>query len=504
MNSQEEVWQVEVDNRVYTATIEEVIEWIQEGSVQPGDKVRRGSLRWLPAERVPELYRHFNHTVTVAEQPVGCDNPEVTLNFSNDRPLDLVAGETALQPDQPQKTSDEKDITLTASARRFCVNHRESRAAYTCGTCRNSLCALCPSRFGNVRLCPACGGMCLPYTESEVGLIGALNKPYARKNTNTSGPRPFFDTRLSIGEILQALVFPFRHWKSSLLGGALLIFLTLGISLALLGEISTLAISAACSLVELTFLFGVLWKVSDSIKEGRAKANFLPKLVHLKASFGRPFRAAVLVLCATFGPFATLFIGSSVYAWFQFSGSVRQVESEMRSTEERTARFLSFEQQKRERESFEYRLDQKRENLLNSVLGRERSDENPTLSIAVKSFMRLSVIFLLPVGLTLMFGLITFPAACSSALVSEGSKQILNPLRVLRALKQMGFDYFKLLFISIAATVIAVMGSTAIMAGVSSADMPILAFAASIAFVGTFTMYFWVVFSRLLATTTHS
>ena len=503
--SSQEIWQVEVDSRVYTATIEEVIEWIQEGSVQPGDKVRRGSLRWLPAERVPELYRHFNHTVTVAEQPAGCDSPQVTLNFSNNQPLDLVADETGSEPDQPQKVSEEKDSALSSAARRFCINHRESRAAYTCGTCRNSLCALCPSRFGNVRLCPSCGGMCLPYTEGEsVDLIGALNKPYARKNANTSGPRPFFDTRLSGGEIVGALVFPFRHWKSSLLSGLLFVFLTLGISLALLGEISALTISVACSLVAFTFMFGILWKVSDVIKDHRGKGNFLPRLIHLKASFWRPFRAGILVLCVTFGPFAALFIGSSLYAWFQFSDSVQLVESEMRSSEEQTARFLSIDEQKRLRDGFENRLARKREDLLNSVLGRERSDENPALSIAMKSFMRLSVIFLLPVGLALIFGLVTFPAACSSAIESEEFKQILNPLHVFRMLKRMGFDYFKLLFISITATVVSAAGSAGIMAGLTSADMPIPAFVASIAFIGAFAMYFWVVFSRLLATTTHS
>ena len=58
MNSHE-VWQVEVQGRIYEADIEEIIEWIGEGSVTPDDKVRKGSLRWLKAEKVPELYCYF-------------------------------------------------------------------------------------------------------------------------------------------------------------------------------------------------------------------------------------------------------------------------------------------------------------------------------------------------------------------------------------------------------------------------------------------------------------
>jgi TRAP-type C4-dicarboxylate transport system permease small subunit len=42
------------------------------------------------------------------------------------------------------------------------------------------------------------------------------------------------------------------------------------------------------------------------------------------------------------------------------------------------------------------------------------------------------------------------------------------------------------------------------MSGLNAVDMPILAFVLSITFVGMFTIYFWIVFSRLLATTTHS
>jgi len=346
--------------------------------------------------------------------------------------------------------------------------------------------------------------MCLPFTEGEVDLIGALNKPYARKNTATSEFRPFFDTRLSGSEILKSFALPFRYWKSLILCGFLFVFLTLGVSTALLGEASAFAISGLCSLVGFTLAFGILWKVASVVKEHRGKGTFLPTLIHAKSSFGRPIRAGVLVLCVTFGPFAALLAGSGIYAWFQFSDSVRLVESKMRTSEEETARLLSVDEQKRIRDGFENRLVQKREALLNSVLGRERSNESPAFSIAVQSFMRLSVIFLLPVGLAFMFGLITFPGACALGVDSEEPKHILNPLSVFRMLKRTGFDYFKILFISIVAFVVSVAGSVGIVTGLNAVDIPVLAFAVAIAFVGAFAIYFWIVFSRLLATAVYS
>src|SRR5262245_18932032 len=98
--SSHEIWQVEVDSRIYDATIEEVIEWIQEGAILPDDKVRRGSLRWLPAQRVPELYRHFNQTTTVAELLVGLGDTEVAVTFSNNQPPSAATSGVAEAEDQ--------------------------------------------------------------------------------------------------------------------------------------------------------------------------------------------------------------------------------------------------------------------------------------------------------------------------------------------------------------------------------------------------------------------
>lgn len=53
------LWQVQVDDTIYSAELNEVIEWINEGAVLPDHKVRRGNLRWLPADKVPELFPYL-------------------------------------------------------------------------------------------------------------------------------------------------------------------------------------------------------------------------------------------------------------------------------------------------------------------------------------------------------------------------------------------------------------------------------------------------------------
>lgn len=49
-------WQVEVQGQIYVADFEELKQWIAEGAVLPSDRVKRGELRWLAAEKVPELH----------------------------------------------------------------------------------------------------------------------------------------------------------------------------------------------------------------------------------------------------------------------------------------------------------------------------------------------------------------------------------------------------------------------------------------------------------------
>ena len=55
-----EIWQVEVNGTVYDAAFGELPEWIDGGSLLPGDKVRKGNLRWIEARRVPSLLPFFN------------------------------------------------------------------------------------------------------------------------------------------------------------------------------------------------------------------------------------------------------------------------------------------------------------------------------------------------------------------------------------------------------------------------------------------------------------
>ncbi len=56
----QETWEVEVGGQIYHAVYSELPDWIAEGSLQPGDLVRKGNLRWIEAGKVPGLMPLFN------------------------------------------------------------------------------------------------------------------------------------------------------------------------------------------------------------------------------------------------------------------------------------------------------------------------------------------------------------------------------------------------------------------------------------------------------------
>jgi hypothetical protein len=82
--SRPEIWQAEIDETVHTLSFDELAALISSGMLLPGDKVRRGNLRWLEAGRVPALDAYFAYAeakkATAAppvERPKNIDVPPV-------------------------------------------------------------------------------------------------------------------------------------------------------------------------------------------------------------------------------------------------------------------------------------------------------------------------------------------------------------------------------------------------------------------------------------------
>lgn len=198
MNSQD-AWQISVNERIYDASVEEVVEWINEGAILPEDKIRRGNLRWIRADKVPELYEYFHAEKSGAEFPnaVFNSNPEsaeIYTNFqvenfeksTNQNGISVqVSVNNLLKSGNASSSANDTSTAENISPELVaCSVHSELEPVYICEICDVLYCKTCPHSFGSsVKLCLDCGGLCIPYAgqvKNADKVHVSVNKPYRR------------------------------------------------------------------------------------------------------------------------------------------------------------------------------------------------------------------------------------------------------------------------------------------------------------------------------------
>jgi hypothetical protein len=178
MENPNEIWQTEVNGEVYEANFEELTQWITEGSLLPQDKVRRGNLRWIEAQKVPLLHGFFNARelgiapppaiITMVRQAPAANLP--AQSFTVNSPEQFAAQQqTFNEPSPPQLY---QELSSRASTR-FCVIHAAAGADYLCETCTSYFCRQCPVQNG----CPMCGAICRPLETPRPILPAAAPAP---------------------------------------------------------------------------------------------------------------------------------------------------------------------------------------------------------------------------------------------------------------------------------------------------------------------------------------
>jgi hypothetical protein len=167
-------WQVETQGETYVADFEELKQWIVEGAVLPSDKVKRGDLRWLAAEKVPELWEFFNSSDYIAAFSADNSNLE----------YDEFQTQFAFENSAEENDSAPVDETV-------CFIHKNSGVVYACDVCKHFFCKACPKSFGGkVKLCPMCDSLCRSVNEpvNVNKSVGAVNKPYVKTAANAKNP----------------------------------------------------------------------------------------------------------------------------------------------------------------------------------------------------------------------------------------------------------------------------------------------------------------------------
>jgi hypothetical protein len=178
MQSLQKDWFVESQGQIFEADLEELKQWIAEGAVLPSDRVKRGNLRWLAAEKVPELYTFFNSNDFTPEPSVIAETNISRFNNGDFQTQFAFANSV-------------EEAALQTEAEKVCFSHKDFEAVFICDVCKTFFCKTCPNSYGTVKVCPLCSGLCRPADEAADihKSIGAINKPYIKIEANIDNHR---------------------------------------------------------------------------------------------------------------------------------------------------------------------------------------------------------------------------------------------------------------------------------------------------------------------------
>jgi hypothetical protein len=426
MSSQEPMWQVNIDGHVYDTELETLKRWIAEGRVLPADAVRKGTLSWIAANRVPALRGLFPEVETTLSNstvapPDQVPLPPVPHTGTNPAP-EFLAQET-----RPSASTAPPPIDTWA-----CHNHPDRLPAYTCRICGETFCSDCPQFVGSSRIptCPLCGDLCIPAIEATVGeqnlrVASEVNaNPVARSSS-----------AFGLADFGQALGYPLRNPVGLVAIAAFYGFLQLG--------------GFKTQLIAFALLFGCLALVIKQVAWGRFERSFLPEFNDF--SFADDILGpAVLGLATTivtFGPFIMLVL-AMLSGWI---GAVAPAVAESQQAQTLTAEDLNSLVNSESSEKDEATMKKLRQ--LHPAGQASAYVKEHTPDSETNSMMELIRPILNQTGLVATLGLLTlgwallyYPMALAVAGYSEDFWSVINPMVGLDTIRRMGLVYAKAFF----------------------------------------------------------
>ncbi len=520
------IWQVEVGGTVYEAAFAELGEWIYEGSLQPGDRVRKGSLRWTEAKRVPALATIFDNKeggVPLSEriQPVTTSatniNSTVSGSTSQAAPPPPIAVEKRKVNVVPKNTAEQTDANV-------CKNHTEFPAYVVCSQCEAQWCKNCPNSYGgSVRICPDCGALCNPIDQVAKNKQTSLNRDFAL----CSG--------FGMSDLFAAFAYPLKFKFSLIVGGAMFTAFSLGRSAAVLGGFFLVAAALFCVLLANMLSFGVLANVVNNFAKGEIGGNFMPDFedFSLWDDVVHPFFLSIGVYISSFGPFILVMIvgtymvvnsmnsqaaafkdtiskvpGTEFYApdrTAEQSNEVKDLLSKVRAENTKTiteqneliagnTSIVQEDPNAKLAKTLEEIGRKQNEEMQKSMAGQTDVAQTQLLT----QMLRVAAPVVVVGFIALLWGLFFMPAACAVAGYTRSFLAVINPTVGLDTIRRLGLDYVKILLMCIVLFVLWMFVMTVTAMVLSPFDLPRMGniLAKIISFF--FGFYFTVVFSCIL------
>lgn len=543
-NSAPEVWQINVAGQIYEANFEELTQWIAEGSLLPQDKVRRGNLRWIEANKVPGLRGFFNAkelgiapptvSTTTAQSPTQNQPNNLTIQtFGNHQTISNFS--------DTRSTKSVVEIANTS----FCLVHIETEPKHICNACRNVFCEDCPQSYGgSVKICPMCGGMCNPIKDA----VEKEQKTVALHQAENEG--------FGFLDFGRAITYPFKFRVSLFFGSLLYVFFAIGQHASSLGGRWLIAASMICGMLTNMLTFGILANIVENMLQGKINQNFMPNYddFSLWDDAIHPLFLSISTYLASFGPFLILCIVMIFFAVNSFNSKtdslqpnnvaptliVPELQNEYGSAKNANEQIELFKETLKKREEYlkqkmqsaeEHReapgdfennelqtapppvnfdeekesqklsemMNKTRQQQLQSTIGapEEKADDMGFGNVYSQIFAW-ALPFILLAGLTILWGIFYYPVALIVASYTRNLGSVLNPLVGLDTIKRLGFDYVKILFFGFLLLIVGGFISLFLNIVFAAFTLPRLGNIPAVAVGSIFTFYLSIVFSVLI------
>jgi hypothetical protein len=550
-NAPTEIWQVDVGGQIYEANFEELAQWIADGSLLPQDKVRRGNLRWIEAQKVPLLHGFFNaKELGVAPPPVVVTTTTIqpTQQSEFDPAKSSVPSQAAAFSNTRRAVPDQRpvetDMSQTGKAMTgFCLVHIETPPKYFCEGCANMFCGECPQAYGGtVRICPMCGAMCRSIEEM-------VEKEQKTVTLQAAGEEGF-----GLIDFGRALVYPLKFRASFFFGAVFYLVVSVGEHASSLGGRWLISGSIMCWMLANMLTFGILAQTVENMLQGKTGQNFMPGFddFTLWDDVIHPLFLSVSTYLVSFGAFAALclimaylvvssatsdldvlknknvvpFVAPELQADY---GSAKTGKEQIDLVKETMRQNSDYMQQQREfaegqangesgnsvdgqpgnapppvideEEQFQRMnetIERTRAQQLESTIG-EQSEGRPA---GFDNLYRLVAgwggPFIILALITIIWGIFYFPAALIVAAYTRNLGSVMNPLIGLDTIRRLGGDYFKILFFGFVLMIIGAVINMILKIILMPFDLPRLGNLAAVAVGSVFTFYLSIVFAVLI------
>jgi hypothetical protein len=535
--SPNETWQVEVNGQVYDAQFDELAAWIADGALHPEDKVRRANLRWIEAGKVPKLTVHFDAKVHGLPPPEiivrtvdGVNRAEVVEGPSPGSGPKLVSqvdpvsvGDT--YTGVPLEINSERHLANRTSER--CRNHELRAARYICLSCSVRLCRECVKAFGSsVMICSECGGMCKVISE----FVTEIEREEFRSRSLRQG--------FGFSDFFEALAYPFRFKTSLFFGGLLFIFFSLGKLATSFGGIYMIVGSLFSYMLANMLIFGILSNTIDSFAHGKIGGDFMPAFEDFSVwdDVVHPFLLTIGAYLTAFGPFLIVFAIGSYLVFSSVASQMDTVKANLETTpgtpyynvrdtvdqsqevkgvlseterinEQRLAAQeqvansqapVAAEKNGDDGERIDQFIAENKRKELESVVGKSAETRDRETSAFIAALLKLAAPIMVIGVITFLWGCFYFPAACMVAGYTQSFRETLNPLVGLDTVNRLGFDYAKVLFMSLILVIGFALVTFVLSIVFSPFDMPGIGNVPARAFESLIWFYLAIVFACLL------